>query len=315
MRLARIVSLLSTLAVLGGSLLQTTPAAATPPGPNGRIAFDSDRYGGGDHNIFSLKRDGTDVQQLTFLTADQGAALDQWWSPDGSKLVYERRNAKNTWRQIYVMNADGSDQHRLFPDPWYRDFDPSYSPDGSTVVFRRCTPDFEGCSIATVDASGAGGVTDLTTFDLQVTHPVYSPDGSKITFGAFGLGGISSAIWVMNADGSKIHRVTPAYLSAYVFNGGDWSPDGARILFNAGREGGQVWTINADGTDPVQLTDPSPKHDAAGTYSPRGGNIVFDRDSAEFSHSSIFVMNIDGSGMHKIQDDAFTPTWGSNVSS
>jgi hypothetical protein len=42
---------------------------------------------------------------------------------------------------------------------------------------------------------------------------------------------------------------------------------------------------------------------------------VFDRDSADFSHSSIFVMNIDGSGRHKIQDDAFTPTWGSNVSS
>src|SRR5262245_44072937 len=72
--------------------LGATPASAAFPGPNGRIAFGSDRSGS-THNLFTMKPDGTDIRQVTFLTFDQGAALDVAWSADGSRLVYEQRNA------------------------------------------------------------------------------------------------------------------------------------------------------------------------------------------------------------------------------
>jgi hypothetical protein len=62
-------------------------------GTNGRVAFGSDRYGG-TFNIFTMNPDGSGVRQLTFLHANQGAALDQTWSPDGSRLVFEKRNAE-----------------------------------------------------------------------------------------------------------------------------------------------------------------------------------------------------------------------------
>src|SRR6266498_1086885 len=89
----RRLGMLLAFALTMGLVAVATPAQATFPGTNGRIAFGSDRFGGGDHNIFSMNPDGSDVQQLTFLTADQGAALRQAWSPDGSKLVFERRPA------------------------------------------------------------------------------------------------------------------------------------------------------------------------------------------------------------------------------
>ncbi len=304
-----LAALLTTLVVALSVGIASAPARATSPGPNGLIAFDSDRFGG-THNIFTMKSDGTDVLQLTFLTADEGAALGQRWSADGSTLTFEERNARGNKRQIWVMDADGSDQHKLFSDPWYVDFSPSFAPDGSKIVFARCTPDFEGCSIATVSADGTAGVTNLTDFSFFRFQPVYSPDGSQIAFSAFGQGGVTAAVWVMNADGSNVHQITAAPLSAQT---GDWSPNGARILFwthCCTPKNAQIWTINADGTDPVQLTNPFPKHDFTGTYSPNGRRIVFERDSADFSKFDIWVMNTDGSGKHKIQDDGFLPTWG-----
>src|SRR2546430_11780963 len=125
----RLVTALA-LGLMMGLLSMATPALATFPGTNGRIAFGSDRYGG-THNIFTMNPDGSDVRQLTFLTVDEGAALDESWSADGSMLVYERRNADTSIRQIFVMNADGFHQHRLFNDLAYRDFYPSFSPDGT----------------------------------------------------------------------------------------------------------------------------------------------------------------------------------------
>ena len=73
-----------------------TPAAATYPGTNGRIAFGSDRFGG-THNIFTMNPDGSDVRHLTFLSVDQGAALYASWSPDGTKLVFELRPADSSF--------------------------------------------------------------------------------------------------------------------------------------------------------------------------------------------------------------------------
>src|SRR6266498_1193755 len=103
----RRLGMLLAFALTMGLVAVATPARATFPGTNGRIAFGSDRSGG-DHNIFSMNPDGSDVRQLTFFTADEGAALRQAWSPDGTKLVFERRPADGSSRQIYIMNADGS---------------------------------------------------------------------------------------------------------------------------------------------------------------------------------------------------------------
>src|SRR2546425_4883844 len=76
MRSTRLIPALTALVVLGGLLLRATPAGAAFPGPDGRIAFGSDRYGS-THNIFTMNPNGSDVLQLTFLTVDQGAALFQ----------------------------------------------------------------------------------------------------------------------------------------------------------------------------------------------------------------------------------------------
>ncbi len=74
-----------------------TAAATQPPVGSGRgtIAFYSDR-------------DGSGVRQLTDTPGfDENPA----WSPDGTRIVYQTDRDGNF--EIYVMNADGGNQHAL----------------------------------------------------------------------------------------------------------------------------------------------------------------------------------------------------------
>jgi Tol biopolymer transport system component len=297
-----------------GMVVLATPARATVPGTNGRIGFGSDRFGGGDHNIFSMNPDGSDIRQITFLTADQGAALREAWSPDGTKLVFERRPADGSFRQIYEVNADGSNLHQLFSDPSFFEFDPSFSPDGSRVIFSRCRMDFEACAIYTVKTDGRG-LTAVTHLDVKRnvidSRPEYSPDGKTIVFDSINRGGVQAAVYLMDGHGTNVHRITPTALEAL---DPDWSPDGTSIVFVSNccnSQVSEIWTVRPGGAGLKQLTFPGAHHDFTPSYAPEGDRIAFERDAADFSTSRILTMNPDGSAIETIQTDAFLPSWGS----
>ena len=89
--------------------------------------------------------------------------------------------------EIYVMNADGSNQTRLTFDP-ANDFYARWSPDGKRIAFfSQRAPG----GIFVMQANGSG-VTPLVTGD----EPDWSPDGKQIAF-VYGAG-----IYVAGADGS-----------------------------------------------------------------------------------------------------------------
>ena len=48
------------------------------------------------------------------------------WSPDGKKIAFVSFRDGNP--EIYVMNADGSEQIRLTDDPTHVDWQPAWSP-------------------------------------------------------------------------------------------------------------------------------------------------------------------------------------------
>jgi Tol biopolymer transport system component len=306
-RIALAASLAMCLAVVAA------PARATYPGTDGRIAFGSGRFGD-TFNIFTVNPDGSDIRQLTSLTNDQGAALSQSWSPDGSKLVFERRPADFSFRDIYMMNADGSNQHALTNDPGFRDFDPKFSPDGNRVVFQRCRSDLEACAIYSVKADGHG-LTAITHFDVKHNvydgHPEYSPDGKTIAFDSFNRAGIQAAVYLMDAHGTHLRRVTATALEAFY---PDWSPDGSEIVMLAPcctPEHTAIWKIHPDGSSLEQLTFPGAEYDNAPVFSPAGDKIAFEIASTDFSTFRILTMNADGTDQTLVQADGFEPSWGS----
>ena len=68
----------------------------------------------------------------TNQAAQQPASTDASFSPDGSKILFAANHDGDL--EIYVVNADGTDQRQLTENS-KQDFFPSWSPDGETIVF------------------------------------------------------------------------------------------------------------------------------------------------------------------------------------
>ena len=98
--------------------------------PDGRrLVFSG--YDGDQYDIYAANADGSGVVRLTGDPEDDYYAE---WSRDGSKIAFvsERTDER---AQIYVMNADGTDQHRLVADADGWDIRPAWSPDGTKIAF------------------------------------------------------------------------------------------------------------------------------------------------------------------------------------
>jgi Tol biopolymer transport system component len=102
----------------------------------------------------------------------------------------------------------------------------------------------------------------------EYTGLVWSPDESKFAFTRAGR------VFVMHADGSGTTELTTSGPS---FFAPSWSPDGRRIAYGRGFDGG-IGVVNADGTGEAILVPGVSAGDVA--WSPDGRALAF--SSAEF---------------------------------
>ena len=296
--------------LLGAVLVfEVASADAAFPGKNGRIAF----VQAGE--IFTMNSEGSDIKQLTHLGPDNSA---NWpaWSADGKQIVFNESPPPDGIPQLWVMNADGSGQHLAFAEQDFAENRPSFSPDGTKLVFARCqllVGDGDTCAIYTVGVDGSG-LNPITPFQRDTTarSPMYSPDGRTIAFilsedTAHGFHGVT---YLIDADGSNLRRITdpaPCLIRP------DWSPDGTKITTFAhfcNPQNETIAVMNADGAALRYLTHNGTNyfngpHDRNPAFSPDGTMIVFERHSADFSTSSIYVMKADGTEPQAI---AMVPT-------
>jgi dipeptidyl aminopeptidase/acylaminoacyl peptidase len=300
--------------------LETAHAPSSATAANGRIAFSQwDLLPGGNlsghSNVYTINPDGTGLRQLTHVGAAQAAGAPDW-SPGGDKIVYES-NQTGDYR-IWVMNADGSGQTQLANDPGFADLDPAWSPDRAHILFSRCD-DHIGfiltCDLEVMNAAG-GGMRRLADGHWTYVRGQYSPDGRRIVVAA-DRGGFLSALWVLRADGTDLHRITRPSLEAF-WPG--WSPDGRRIVFtdNCCQFGSNIWTVRPSGKGLRELThfSPAPLQGGFASYSPDGRRIVLQYNGkcpVRGICQYFYVMNADGSGLHPVRTgvaNTFLTDWG-----
>ena len=166
---------------------------------SGRIVFSANLTN--TLGFYTMTKHGLGLQQLTHVSAPHFTEFPDW-SADGTKIVYD--SERSGAFEIYSMNADGSGNTLLGHEPGVNHAAPRFSPDGSKIVFATDT------GIATMNADGTG-LTHLTHDGGFL--PEYSPDGANIAFMS-SRGGLVSAIWMMKADGTQAHRLTPRGLEA-----------------------------------------------------------------------------------------------------
>jgi hypothetical protein len=107
------------------------------------------------------------VTRLTVGASDQPNKQPAF-SPDGTKIVFQR-NAPGEGSEIYVMNAsDGSNKIRLTNNYPAVDSYPAYSPDGSRITFTSGLTDNR--EIYYMNADGTNQ-TRLTTNAVEDDRP------------------------------------------------------------------------------------------------------------------------------------------------
>jgi dipeptidyl aminopeptidase/acylaminoacyl peptidase len=270
------------------ALLGAPYAAAQETAPNGKIAYAS--AADGDSDIYTVNPDGT---ELVNLTDAFGAAedTDPNWSPDGSKIAFASSRAGHDENvlanNVFVMNADGSDQLQLtFDGAFEASFAPSWSPDGTQLAF---TSDRDGDrDIFTMGADGADQ-TNVTgpnqSLEYEDLRPDWSPDGTRIIFE-----GVREGAWEIlsaNPDGTGELNLTPeddppwANVNGYA----SYRPDGTKIVFmrapNDGSDDWDIWVMDPDGTDKENIVPDDEWQDLAPTWSPDGNRILFYSNRSE----------------------------------
>ena len=172
--------------------------------PDGRtIVFTSLRDG--DLDIYIMRTDGTGLRRLTHTLGYDGGPF---FSPDGKLIVYRayhpataadsatyrdliaRHLVRPTQMDLWVMNADGSDQRQV-THLTGASFAPAFTPDGRRIVFASNWRDPRSRNfdlyLVNLDGSGLEQVTTSAEFDA---FPMFSPGGGRL-------------VWASNRHGSK----------------------------------------------------------------------------------------------------------------
>jgi Tol biopolymer transport system component len=122
--------------------------------------------------------------------------------------------------------------------------------------------------------------------------------------------GLRSEVFLINADGTNVTRLTYSTGATTAYNHGawpsGWSSDGSQILFYWYREGyNQLWIMDADGSHQRKLTTDS-SWNAIPAMSPDRLKIAF--ASYRTGNYEIYVMQVDGMNATRLTN-ATTEDW------
>lgn len=275
--------------------------------PDGRsIAFHADRNGDGKNEIYTVPAEGGEPR-LVLGDAFDNTAPD--WSPDGASIAF--MSDREGGYDIFVVAVDGSGLRKV-ADTGINDYFPDWSPDGTQILFFAANWPTVKQTIYVVGRDGTRLVALTATSRVVNEGAQWSPDGERIVFQSDR--DYNFEIYSMKPDGTDVVRLTRS-------SGGDYWPDlwvptavaeaadrevsatRQAIAFVSSRQGNiQIYTMNADGSEPTQITSGAYEHYYP-TWSPDGSKL------ACYKHLSwrswvLVVMNADGSDPRQITESA-----------
>ena len=269
------------------------------------------------------------IRQLTF----GGQNAEAYWAPDGNRLIFQTTRDNLECDQIFIMNADGSDQH-LVSTGKGRTTCGYFLADNKHILYASTHEAAAACPPAADRSKGylwavyPGYDIYLATDDGKIEKklagaPRYDAEATvnwktgKIVYTSMESGDID--LWTMNSDGSGKKQITK---SEGYDGGAVFSRDGKRLVWRANHPATpeadkkyrelldenltspmkmELFLADGDGKHARQITDYGCASFAP-TFTPDGKKILFssnkhDCDGRKFE---LYMINLDGSGLEQV---------------
>lgn len=263
-----------------------------------------------DGNIFSIKekvhaetdtierspnvksvRKITDISEYSWLESFQV-------SPDGRQIVFaqyeEELLNEEPYSNLWTISTSGGPVRRITQGKYF-DRSPSLSSDGKFLYFSSNRLDtFDIWSISFFTGEGLSLRTNSSM--MQEDFPSVSEDGFLLLFTALTKGTKIKQIWTLGLKNNELFQLREGAWPKYFNN------DSSIIFSGIQRTTGEwkIWTMNKDGSSPMQISTTNGSNDIHASVSPDGTKIVFASDrgvSNGMKNYDIWLCNIDGSNL------------------
>ena len=282
--------------------------------PQGQMAVYTTRREFGGSDLWRVNIDGSQRQKL--VDCVEAACGRPVWSPDGSRLAYERLNlsAKDNAMgtvSLWWIDVTSGETAPVFQDTQLPGSNPRWSPDGQWLSYA---------------SPGQGGV-QLYNLNDGRSHlipnqsgqaPTWHPDGQSLILPDVKEQGETFVTHLMRFDLESQQLTDLSGDAPVVDSWGVWSPDGEwlavgrRILSGPDvSPGNQIWLMKADGSPARQLTTEADVIYEQPVWSPDGGYLLFHRYPLKISQVTpkIFLANVETGELEEVVEAGHRPTW------
>ncbi len=151
--------------------------------PDGATIVFKGSLSGAKLGLYSINADGSGLRLLTRAQGDTAYSFTfPQWSPDGRRLLYYAGGGDH---DIWVVNADGSDEQNLTSGSEADNYWPAWSPDGSRIAYQVSRDGNRTVDVVVMDADGSHPRTlSKQGFDINPMPISWSPDGTQILVSA-----------------------------------------------------------------------------------------------------------------------------------
>lgn len=199
------------------------------------------------------------IRQVTFSEMGFDKAGEAYFSPDDSTIIFQAVPKGQKEYQIYSMYLDGGTP-QLVSTGQGACTCAFFHPNGNKIIFASSHSDPNPAREKEVHA---GYKWELTPY---------------------------MNIYEANPDGSELKPLTsgPSYHAECAY-----SPDGSKIVYASNESGGMnLYVMNADGSNPTQLTFTSGVYNGGPFFSPDGSQIVFRADRQRPDLLQIYTLDL-----------------------
>lgn len=277
----------------------------------------------GTSELYVLQIQSGTVQPITNCGAVEARCLAPRWSPDGSRIVYERRElntdlpeADRDVPRAWIVNLRDLSTAPLLANPLLLGAAPEWSPDGTKIaVFDLNQGEivlYDLVTTAVQNIPTQEGESGMYTFGPDSKHFVFPellifPGRFTTTLSMVDVTDPKrGVIKLSGADTPPVEDAQPA-----------WHPDGTRLVFTrrwldgSGALNAQVYEYALETSTTRLLVDAPEYIHGALSWSPAGDKLVMQRFSPTEAAGvpSIWVLDAATGQVSKIAEDAYLPRW------